>query len=979
MSLTIIYQVFLGGSVMQLQLKHLTVCLLSAMLIACGGGGADHSNATNNTEPPKNDHGAGGNTSPTPGDGTNELPGDGTPETPNNGSGNTKPETPNNGNNGSGNTTPETPSQGGGGNTETPSIPPVVEKYPEPRKNIIDESVLGFYDYDKLGLPRLLRNDLNGSFAAMLQFAQSHVVNPKNNEKDSMPRLTTEKDALLLVTPLAEMGDLQKLQVEIYQGNQILRTVKLKEPSRIAASDQSNTDGRPPVSYSKRAWTVALKWSEIRAGLHLRVVDPLNNRSGDLTADNIDLAAPGELVVQNIRLGLLTDPPKSTGHYMLLEPAKAGTDYFQTIPAARMIVTKYEDLKLNKVMVASGVIYDSASATTGDVYSGDMRENTAKSTFGVGINLANWGITSASMASQEQPQITQSVVAHYARGKYSNGEATHGLSGGNGMLTLIDSVGNEFSHEIGHHYGLGHYPGSVGDNMFWAAHHADSGWGYIAFRNKMRGNLNWTTTNLGDGANGVPNFLNKYAYGWDAMSGGATASSISKYTHYTGYSTYLKIQPAFDRYVWDATSPTGYKKWNAITRMMEVAQPKTPNSSNVWYNRADGNYLKPKMFGVPVYTILGGYDPETQVGLVYPAAKGNWGNVFDLPQANPNTVTASCWLNVQFASTSTSQNIALAPQRMNSNSNANKFHVNLAQSEAPQQVNLYCKKANQAAVLLSSTSIPVSTVALAPAVEIGKEAEYSALRAIELPQLEQALVENKNKQVVNLSTDAKLLFDSYRTFKDQLSPDAQNEMVRYTQQQIKLYRLNRWINVYRSDLTNLNADALAAFRAFVEKLELKGDLNFASSTSLLNRTNCLKAEKLANGDLNAFISGSTGCVGDDSEKWIYDALGKIHNKQYIDQCLTITAGNVINLTPCSSASSQVWELDTTAQAIKQSNQCFDLEGGYLTNNRARLIRYRCTSGANQKWSIPVMNNSLVLAGLSAKNLVLAAKVLQSSP
>ena len=943
---------------MQLQLKHLTVCLLSIMMVACGGGGSDHSGATANTEPPKNNNETAENGNLVPGDGTNELPGDGTSGTPD---------------------------QGG---ADTPSIPPVAEKYPEPRKDIVDEAVLGFYDYDKLGLSRLLRNDLNGSFAAMLQFAQSHVVNPKNNEKDSMPRLTTEKDALLLVTPLAEMGDLQKLQVEIYQGNQLLRTVKLKEPSRIAASDQSNSDGRPPVSYSKRAWTVALKWNEIRAGLHLRVIDPLNNRSGDLTADNIDLAAPGELVLQNIRLGLLTDPPKSTGHYMLLEPAKAGTDYFQTIPAARMIVSKYEDLKLNKVMVASGVIYDSASATTGDVYSGDMREDTAKSTFGVGINLANAGVTSASMLDQVQPLVfdeaakvnkplAQSVVAHYARGKYSNGDATHGLSGGNGMLTLIDSVGNEFSHEIGHHYGLGHYPGSVGDNMFWAAHHADSGWGYIAFRNKMRGNLNWTTTNLGDGANGVPNFLNKYAYGWDAMSGGATASSISKYTHYTGYSTYLKIQPAFDRYVWDATSPTGYKKWNATTQMMEVAQPKTPNSSTVWYNRADGNYLKPKMFGVPVYTILGGYDPEAQIGLVYPAAKGNWGNVFDLPQVNPNATTASCWLNVKFASVS--QNIALAPQRMSAKSNANKFHVNLAQSEAPQQVNLYCKKANQAAVLLSSMSIPTNTTVLAPAVEIGKEAEYSALRAIELPQLEQALVENKNKAVVNLSTDAKLLFDSYRTFKDQLSSDAQNEMVRYTQQQIKLYRLNRWINVYHSDLNNLNADALTAFRAFVEKLELKGDLNFASSTSLFNRTNCLKAEKLANGDLNAFISGSTGCVGDDSEKWIYDALGKIHNKQYIDQCLTTTAGNVINLKSCGSVTSQVWELDITAQAIKQSNQCFDLEGGYLTNNRARLIRYRCTSGANQKWTIPVVNNSLILAGLSAKNLPIAIKVLAVNP
>ncbi len=934
---------------MQLQLKYLTVCLLSLMVVACGGGSSDSTSGTNHTEPPKNDNTTAGNGSLIPDDGTSELPGDGTSETPN---------------------------QGGDTTTETPSIPPVMEKYPEPNKDVIDEAVLGFYDYDKLGLPRLLRNDLNGSFAAMLQFAQSHVVNPKNNEKDSMPRLTTEKDALLLVTPLAEMGDLQKLQVEIYQGNQLLRTVKLKEPSRIAASDQSNTDGRPPVSYSKRAWTVALKWHEIRAGLHLRVVDPLNNRSGDLAADNIDLAAPGELVVQNIRLGLLTDPPKSTGHYMLLEPAKAGTDYFQTIPAARMIVAKYDDLRLNKVMVASGVIYDTASATTGDVYSGDMRENTAKSTFGVGINLANWGITSASMASQEQPQLTQSVVAHYARGKYSNGEATHGLSGGNGMLTLIDSVGNEFSHEIGHHYGLGHYPGAVGENMFWAAHHADSGWGYIAFRNKMRGNLNWTNTNLGDGANGVPNFLNKYAYGWDAMSGGATASSISRYTHYTGYSTSLKIQPAFDRYVWDANSPTGYKKWNATTRMMEVAQPKTPNSSNVWYNRADGNYLKPRMFGVPVYTILGGYDPVTQVGLIYPAAKGNWGNVFDLPQVNPNATTANCWLNVRFASAS--QNIALAPQRMNGN--ANKFHINLAQSDAPQQVNLYCKKADQAsAVLLSSFAIPANTTALAPAVEIGKDAEYSALRALELPQLEQALLNNKNKAVVNLSPESKLLFDSYRTFKDQLSPEAQTEMVRYTQQKIKLYRLNRWINVYRSDLTNLNADALTAFRAFVEKLELKGDLNFASSTSLLNRTNCLKVEKLANGQLNAFISGVAGCTGDDSEKWVYDALGKIHNKQYIDQCLTTTAGNVINLTPCSSTSSQVWELDTAAQAIKQSNQCFDLEGGYLTNNRARLIRYRCTNGANQKWSIPVMNNSLVLAGLLAKNLPVAAKVLAVSP
>jgi hypothetical protein len=67
----------------------------------------------------------------------------------------------------------------------------------------------------------------------MIQFAQSHVVNPKNNEKDLMPRLTTEKDALLLVSPLVAMGDIQQLQVGIYQGSQLVRTVELKEPSRL--------------------------------------------------------------------------------------------------------------------------------------------------------------------------------------------------------------------------------------------------------------------------------------------------------------------------------------------------------------------------------------------------------------------------------------------------------------------------------------------------------------------------------------------------------------------------------------------------------------------------------------------------------------------------------------------------------------------------------------------------------------------------
>ncbi|MGE8562926.1 MAG: M66 family metalloprotease, partial [Acinetobacter bohemicus] len=905
--------------------KYLTVCTLSIMLMACGGGGGSSEGVASNT--------------------VQEV---------DNSCENYKLQLP------------------------------IIHDYVEPSNDVVDASVLGFNDCESNGQLRLIRNDLSGNFNAMIQFAQSHIVDPKGNEAKKMPRLTSEKEALLLVTPTEDMSKVAQLTAEIYQDNRLLRTVNLNDPSQIALSDQSNADDRARVQFSKRTWSTALTWNEVRPGLSIRIVDPVNNKNGDLRSEDIDFAAPGELVVQSIRLGLLTDPPKSTGHYMLLEPEKAGTDYFQTIPAARMIVSKYEDLKLDKVMVASGVIYDSVSATTGDAYSGDMRGDTAKSTFSVGINLANWGVTSSSMQSQEQPQVTQSVIIHHAAGNYSNGVQGHGLSGGNGILTLYDSVGNEFSHEIGHHYGLGHYPGEKDGNYFWAAHHADSGWGYIAFRNKMRGNLNWRTTNLGDGTNGVPNFLGKYAYGWDAMSGGATASSISRYTHYTGYSTQQKIQPAFDRDVWAEDSATGYKKWNKTTRMMEVSQPKVPTkSNNVWYNSANGNYLKPRLFSVPVYTIVGGYDPINQLGLIYPAARGNWGNVFDLPQANTSGTAASCWLKVQSANGV--QNIALAPQRMNPNLDpknlavVNKFHINLAQSEQPQAVDLYCQKANQQAAKLSSIAIPVSTDIMSPYVSIGQEEGYSALKRVEMPELEQALLQNKGKEIVNLSPTFRLFYDSYRRFKDEFSPDAQTEMVRYTQQQIKIYRLNRWVNVYYNDLSNGNTEALEAFHKFVDSLGLKNDIPFANASMLVMPkmgNSCLKVEKLDTGVLNVYMSGKNGCTGEVSTLWVHDAIGKIHSQQYPNLCLT----NARTLSACSNdVQGQVWEavVNGDTQQLRQGNSCLDLSGGRTpsADGRGEIIMYGCGGGNNQKWSLVPQSHSLILAMSNSKNLPLVSKIL----
>ncbi|MGO1744110.1 MAG: M66 family metalloprotease [Psychrobacter sp.] len=806
----------------------------------------------------------------------------------------------------------------------------------------------------------------------MIQFGQNHTVDPQGNEAKNMPRLTAEKEALLLVTPTPEMGDVTKLVAEIYKDGALLRSVNLADPTQIPATDQTNTDQRPRVSYSNRAWSTKLKWNEVEGGLKIRIVDE-QKRSGELLEDKIDFAAPGELVLTNIRLGMLTDAPQSWGHYMLRDPERAGSDYFQTIPAAQMTVAVYDDMKLDRVMVGNGTIYDSVSNSNGGVYDGDMRENTAKATFGVGMNLANWGVTSASLHSQEQPQLTQNVNAHHARGKYANGQANHGLSGGNGMLTIIDSVGNEFSHEIGHHYGLGHYPGAVGDDHFWAEHHADSGWGYNSLRNKMRGNLDWPRQVEGDGLSGKPLFLATYGYGRDAMSGGSQSGAYSDYTHYTGYSTKIKIQPAFDRAVFDADSPTGYKKWNAELRKMEVFQPKVPRSGNVWYNSADGNYLKARLPGVPVFTILGGYDPVAQKGIIYPEARGNWGNVFDLPTPNNSLEAASCWLSVTYSNKV--DNIALAPNRMNGN--ANKFHVNLAIAEDPKKVDLYCKKANEAQVQLSTIDIRQYSDPIRPAVTFGKDYGYTALRKVELPELEQQLITQAENPTVVLDAKGKLLYDSYKEYRDELSPQALETLERYEQQQETLNRLNRWVNVYRTDLIKKEPEALSEFQQFVKWLELQDDKPLENVTTIRNGNNCLKVEKLEDGKLNSFISGPSGCTGDDSEQWVYDVKGKIHSKMALDQCLTQQSAWVV-LGACSMDSpAQVWEMHGADQ-IKQGGKCFDLRTGHLVNNRGSLITYNCNGGWNQKWTTLTKNPSFILA-TAGNNLPLIVDSLQKEP
>lgn len=870
---------------------------------------------------------------------------------------------------------------------EPPPTTPPAATFVEPNGATDDEvNAVAFYDIDGEGQPRAVRHDLSGSLPAMVQFVQSHSVDPAGNAAKNMPTLASEREALLLITPEPSLGKLQQLTLSATLNGQPLPALTLRSPNELFRSDYSNTDGRPDLTYSRRAWSVLLPWDWVKPGLSLNLTDE-QGRNGQLAADNIEFAAPAELVLHTIRAGFLTAPPQSGNHWLSLQPTKAATDYFQTIPVARITAAQYEDVQFNRVMVASGAIYNvdgashnpvepTFSPVEGGVYAGDMRENTGKSTISVGINLANYGITSSSMASQNQPQLFQSVVAHHTAGLYNNGVQTHGLSGGNGMLTLWGSQGNEFSHEIGHHFGLGHYPGSnlPPKSHFWSNHHADSGWGFIGYRKRLRANVHWTAGVTGNQQGGWSHqFLDLYSYAPDSMAGGSFASKLSRYTHYTGYSTKTGIQPRLDRAIPSSSSSTGYLKWNAVTRQMDELTPPVQNDSKLFYNGAK-TFAKPQRLGVPVFTILGGYVPETGSAVLYPALRSNWGNVFDLPAPVANPTARQCWLSVDYFDGS-NQRIAVAGQRLDGNVNnkANKLHIQLAEDRRPTVAKLFCQAPDEpAATELASLALPQNLPAMPAPVVIGKEAGYSALRKLEMPELDAALLALASKPVLVLSGNAQLLYDSYSDKPDGLSVEARAVFDRYQDQQQRAQRLNRWINVYRPQLEQGSPAADAALRQLLVTLNFNSDPLLPAALPIKNGTNCLNA---AGSELQ--VLPKANCSGAASETWIIDARGAVHSGADPTQCLTNSGG--LRLAPCDLANgAQTFDLSQPL-ALKQGGYCMDLNTSSMSDGTGQASMYGCHGGGNQKWTgLSVNPDNLLLPLVSRRNLVQIVRLSQTN-
>ncbi|HIF9079857.1 TPA: M66 family metalloprotease [Photobacterium damselae] len=342
------------------------------------------------------------------------------------------------------------------------------------------------------------------------------------------------------------------------------------------------------IGYAQGYWSADLPKEWLKPGLALSFAN--GDKKG--TLNSIKIGAPTELLINTIDVGMLVEP---RGRFDFQKDKEAQREYFETAPVSKMIVNEYEPVQLTEVMLPDGTLLTDHDPSDGGWHGGTMRQRIGKELISIGINNANYGIYSSSGVGEgENPYIAAQLTAHNTRGMYNNGLQTHGGSGGAGMVTLDSSIGNEFSHEVGHNYGLGHYPGGFAGSIHRPADMPNSTWGWDSSKNVFIPNFSPINTGGESCLDGqcVPAFNGMFKYGSDAMAGGWAMYGAQRFTMYTPYSMYFIQKNLESKVVFDKTSSTGFRKWDEATQTMAEYTHRIENMEVTSVNPWDANETK---------------------------------------------------------------------------------------------------------------------------------------------------------------------------------------------------------------------------------------------------------------------------------------------------------------------------------------------------------------------------------------------------
>ncbi len=512
-------------------------------------------------------------------------------------------------------------------------------------------------------------NLTSGSLQGLVMFVQDTTKIPGYNLHEHP--ITPLRDTLFAFIPKNKSGGDYK--ITIFDANHHIRNqFALLPPSLIPPSDEPQLSGKPRVEFSTKAYTAVIPAKAFTfplKGLSIEITDKKSGSTGTVGASTLIFGVPAHAIMHNIRIGELTQPPDRTAQELDFELT---ANYLQTIPASKLTVDNYSPLKLNEIVDVEGHRYTGKLPGKGDVYGGKA-EYFARRVIAPAILIANNGYLLAHEVKNWTPSLTR--VNMLIKGKYENGIVRHGLHCIGAMTFLTSTDLNEYSHELGHTFGLADYEGGQ-----LGGHKHTDGWAFDAYNNMFLSVLEWGASPAD--VLGEKPFQNIFSYGKDAMSGGGNNySDISRYTLYTPNSLKI-IAKTFQNSTFFQQNKQGKYRLYGFDPVNEKMTDKSSDDSRL-----------PVSGAVPVVTIAGYYDPSKKIfpngAYILPAMFSSYGYVFSYN--TPKSNDCSLIIKMKYGNV---QKIAL-PNTNFSRDEGNLFAVNVPTINKPDTVSVFCPSSSK--------------------------------------------------------------------------------------------------------------------------------------------------------------------------------------------------------------------------------------------------------------------------------------------
>ncbi|WP_369308266.1 M66 family metalloprotease [Providencia rettgeri] len=401
-------------------------------------------------------------------------------------------------------------------------------------------------------------------------------------------------------------------QIELKKGapinlDFIMQDKKWRSNPLVVLPEQINN-----LEYMEETWSTSISKEYIQPNLKLEFIH--NDKTGTLS--DITIGAPTKLTLHLLDIGVFT-PPRDNFDFM--DTAELNRQFYQNIPVSTLQVNRYDPTYVDSVVFGDGTILQNVIPENGGWHERSIA-NITRQIYGEGIHMATSGINSSP---DNGPTFvpTPQMVIYNAIGRYQNGLVVHGGTGSyvGGLASVEDSVGNEFSHELGHNFDLiDFYGGGRELGIHRRSHERNSTWGWDADNNMF-----------------LPNFDRSGRASRDAMNGGSPNDNDNNaYTLYTP-NTLAAIQKRLEKlYTFAPEASTGYQKWDPATQRMENTHLALPHFLQFNVPVTNGKDISQ----CDLYKMLEKYDSlKIQLGNGYHSP-----NIY-LPRAEPrnegNTIT----------------------------------------------------------------------------------------------------------------------------------------------------------------------------------------------------------------------------------------------------------------------------------------------------------------------------------------------------